>query len=254
MSGADRGSDTDLLRRAHELLAARTTDDRHAHTEDPADPSTVQAMQIALNIPKADVPARTALLEAAAQAVVRVCLDGRVITDEHWRRGVTDWYDHLIRKVARRARNKQWDDVQELPGVTVEVDGAQARAFVPSAVSEVDPLIRKLQIRGTELPADEPGDIDPGVPAIAIDVALEMSVGKAAAQVGHGAMLLAARQPFSWVEAWAGRGFPLQVREISHERLRELSRREGAVIVRDAGFTEVAPDSVTVVAVPGQSA
>ena len=28
----------------------------------------------------------------------------------------------------------------------------------------------------------------------------------------------------------------------------------GAVIVRDAGFTEVEPDSVTVVAVPGQPA
>lgn len=247
-----REFDTDLLRQAHALLAARVSDDRRAHTEDPDDPGTVQAMQIALNIPKQEPPTRTALLEAAAQAVVRVCLDDRVIADEAWNRGVTTWYDHLIRKVARRARNKPWEDVQEVPGVTVDVDGAQVRAFVPSAVSEVDPLIRKLQIRGTELPADEPGEIDRSLPAIAIDAALNMSLGKAAAQVGHGSMLLAARQPVDWVEDWARRGFPVQVREVSHDHLLELAEREGAVVVRDAGFTEVAPDSLTVVAVPGR--
>ncbi len=245
--------DSELLRRAHALLAARTTDDRHAHSEDPEDPSTVQAMQIALNIPKQDAPSRTALLEAAAQAVVRVCLDERAVTDEAWNRGLRNWYDHLIRKVVRRARNKQWEDVQQVAGVTGDVDGAQARAFVPSAVSEVDPLIRKLQIRGTELPADEPGEIDRTLPAIAIDSALDMSLGKAAAQVGHGSMLLAAQQPFAWVENWARWGFPVQVREVSHERLLELREREGAVVIHDAGFTEVAPDSLTVVAVPGEA-
>lgn len=245
---------TGYLFQAHALLVERTADDRHAHSEDPDDPSTVQAMQIALNIPKQDPPTRTALLEAAAEAVLRVCLDERVITDPQWKQGVTTWYDHLIRKVARRARNKQWEDVQALPGVTVDHDGAQVRAFVPSSVVAVDPLIRKLQIRGTELPADAPGDIDRSLPAIAIDAALEMSVGKAAAQVGHGSMLLAARMTPEQVQEWAQAGFAIQVREVSHEYLEELAGREGAVAVRDAGFTEVAPDSLTVVAVPAQQA
>lgn len=243
---------TSFLHQAHALLVERTTDDRHAHSEDPDDPSTVQAMQIALNIPKQDPPTRTALLEAAAEAVLRVCLDDRVIIDPQWNEGVTTWYDHLIRKVARRARNKQWEDVQSLPGVTVDRDGAQVRAFVPSSVAAVDPLIKKLQIRGTELPADAPGDIDRSLPAIAIDAALEMSVGKAAAQVGHGSMLLAARMTPEQVDKWAQAGFVIQVREVSHEYLEELAGRAGAVAVRDAGFTEVAPDSLTVVAVPPQ--
>jgi len=40
-----------------------------------------------------------------------------------------------------------------------------------------------------------------------------MSLGKAAAQVGHGSMLLAAHQPFDWVQSWARRGFELCVVE-----------------------------------------
>lgn len=243
--------DPDLLRGAHELLAARTSTDRRSRTEDPDRPETVQAMQIALHIPKTDPPARTALLAAAAQAVVMVCLDTRAVTDEHWRAGLTGWYDHLIRKVARRARNTPWQDVQAVPGVTAEVDGAQARAFVPSAVTEVPAAVKKLQIRGTDLEPDPARPIDPATPLIAVDKALHMSTGKAAAQVGHGSMLLAAQQPFEWVLRWAEAGYPLQVRGVAAQELAELAARSDAVAVRDAGFTEIAPDSLTVVAVPG---
>lgn len=45
--------------------------------EDPEHPETIQAMQIALNMPKQNPPARTELLESAARAVVGVCLDER---------------------------------------------------------------------------------------------------------------------------------------------------------------------------------
>ena len=44
-------------------------------TENPDEPDTVQAMQIALNLPKQHPPSRHDLLAAAAQAVVAVCLD-----------------------------------------------------------------------------------------------------------------------------------------------------------------------------------
>ena len=45
--------------------------------ENPDEPATIQAMQIALNLPKQEPPARTEVLEAAASAVVAVCLDER---------------------------------------------------------------------------------------------------------------------------------------------------------------------------------
>lgn len=196
-------------------------------------------MQIVLNLPKQDPPARTQVLEAAARAVVAACLCGQ------FQDALDAWYGRRIRKVTRRARNKAWEDVQELPGVTV--DGI-ARAFEPSAVSEVPHAISKLQINGTDLPADNPGPVLADAPVLYVDSSLRMSVGKAAAQVGHGSMLLAAALPLELVEEWTAQGFPLSVREVGADEFARAAEREGAVVVRDAGYTEVAPGSATVVA------
>ena len=46
--------------------------------------------------------------------------------------------------------------------------------------------------RGTDLPFDEPGPPADGVPVVWLNPTLELSLGKAAAQVGHASMLLAA--------------------------------------------------------------
>lgn len=241
-------SDHASLATAHALLVARVSDG--PHSEDPADPGTVQAMQIALHIPKVDPPRRTDVLEAAARSVVKLCLDERVAGDESFRAALEKWYGHLIRKVARRARNAAWERIQELEGVTVTDDSAQVRAFLPSAVSEVPADIKKLQISGTELPLDDPNPIVDAFPVIYIDASLQMSLGKAAAQVGHASMLLAAQQPLEWVARWAAADFKLHVREIEGEEFLSRVVADGAVPVRDAGFTEVAPNSVTVVALP----
>ena len=111
--------------------------------ENPDEPATIQAMQIALNLPKQEPPARTEVLEAAASAVVAVCLDERAGEDGAFAHALGQWYGHRIRKIARRARNKAWRDVQSLLGVTV---ADRARAFAPSAVGEVDPLIGTLTL------------------------------------------------------------------------------------------------------------
>ncbi|RNE49795.1 peptidyl-tRNA hydrolase [Corynebacterium alimapuense] len=207
-------------------------------------------MQIVLEIPKAQPPVRSDLLAAAARSVVAVCFDERAATDPIWRESLSAWYDHLIRKVVRRARNQAWLKVQDLPGVTVNQQGAQARAFIPSPVSEVNALVGKLQISGTELPRDLPDALDPQRPVIFIDAGLKMSTGKAAAQVGHASMLLAAAQPLEWVRDWAASGFELSVRELESASFASRIKDPRAVLVRDAGYTEVAPDSLTVCALP----
>lgn len=239
MTLSDLGTDPFAL--AHKRL--QLVLDPHRDGEDPGNPDSVQAMPIVLDIPKSVTPARTYLLEAAARAVVAVCLDERAGQDTAFATALTKWYGARIRKVARRARNTAWDRVQILPGVTVEQNGARARAFVPSPVHMTEPLIAKLQIGGTDLPLDQPGGICPDIPLIAIDGSLGMSVGKAAAQVGHGSMLLAAQLPLEQARAWAQAGFELQVRELPRA---EFERFVAAVEVRDAGYTEVAPGSVTV--------
>lgn len=245
-SGISFVTASEALRFAHErLVTATQARSWQEGREDPNRPETVQAMQIALNLPKANPPARTDVLEAAARAVVAVCLDERAGGDTAFAEALARWYGHRIRKVARRARNKAWADVQALPGVTV---ADTARAFVPSSVAEVDPRVAKLQIGHTDLPADAPGPPPDDAPVLYIDADLGMSAGKAAAQAGHGSMLLAGAMDFAAVTEWALRGYELSVREVPRLAFQRACAAEGAVIVRDAGFTEIAPGSATVCA------
>ena len=230
---------------AHRLLAETRTDYRQ-RTEDPDDPSTVQAMQLVIHLPKVDPPTRNQVLVDAAKATVAVCLDPRAGELGFWRDGLGRWYDHRIRRVARRARGKAWDDVQALPGVTV----GSVRAFVPTSVADVPHVLSKLQIKGTDLEQSELLLFDANVPTIYVNSTLNMSLGKAAAQVGHAAMLYAAALPLNSAHAWAEQGFALNVREVDGVEFSQACNTPGAVPVQDAGFTEVAPGSTTVVAVP----
>lgn len=241
-------------RDAHRALAEHAADG--PHEENPNDPRTVQAMQLALHLPKTAPASRGAYLTVAARAVVALCLDPRAAEEESWRTALRGWYNHRIRKVTRRARNTAWDAVQGLSGVTI-VDGeepaAMVRAFLPGPVADVPPELRKLQISGTDLPVDhEPvshfsiGDREV---VIAINASLGMSLGKAAAQAGHASMLWAARRGESVVRPWVERGCPLRAVEASAELFAAWRDHPNAVLVRDAGFTEVAPGSVTALAI-----
>lgn len=220
---------------------------------DPDDPALVQAMQMVLHLPKSDPPPRSALLAAAAASAVALCLDPRVGPGGEWEQRYLGWKRSRIRKVARRARGAQWRAANEVDGVTVEIDGAQARAFVPGPVGAVDQRIRRLQIGGTDLEHDDPGPPPPDAPVLWVNSALEMTLGKAAAQVGHAGMLLAGALPLEEARQWARRGLRCAVREADPEHWVRLSRMVAdgtAVAVRDAGFTEVAPGSMTVIATP----
>jgi peptidyl-tRNA hydrolase len=202
----------------------------------------VRAMPVVLRLERPPA-ARTPVLEAAACAALAVCLDPRAQAEGEWHDSVMRWVDARIRKIARRARGAHWAAVQELPGVTVTVGEAQARALLPGPVDEVPKVVGRLQIGGTDLPDDEPGPPPPGVPVIWLNGALGMTVGKAAAQVGHASMLDAAARGLAAVPRYA-------VRTASRDRWAQLGQdvgRGAAVAVRDAGFTEVAPGTITAI-------
>jgi len=209
------------------------------------------AMQLVIHIDKADPPTRTAVCEAAGTAVVRL-LTAPEATEE-WAPAIERWTDGRIRKHARRAsRPVAWAKVADLPGVTVEHDGARVRAFVPTATDAIPADIAKLQLSGTE-PADpdrrtrrvEP--VPAGVVVVTLNPDAEMPLGKAAAAAGHAAQLAHDDMPADRRDAWESNGFAVVVEQPGSDDWAGFV--DGAQVrIVDAGLTVVAPGTVTAVA------
>ncbi|QKW34842.1 hypothetical protein HUT06_13060 [Actinomadura sp. NAK00032] len=203
------------------------------------------AMQLVVRAEKADPPGHGAVCEAAATAVVRLLTDPRAVGGE-WRDAVREWESRRIRKVTRRARGVRWPEAAALPGVTVEHAGAQVRAFPPGPVSDVPPQLAKLQVAGLDLADGEPAPApEPPYAAIALNPDVTITTGKAAAQCGHAAQLLLRQGRRRDVAAWVEAGAAVRL-------VRDVPWRDGVkratIAVRDGGFTEVPPGTMTAIA------
>ncbi|WP_405528600.1 peptidyl-tRNA hydrolase [Streptomyces canus] len=205
-------------------------------------------LPLVVRIEKTAPPARTDALETAARAVLVLLSDERSVGDGEWAEVVRDWQDARIRKVVRRARGAEWRRAEGLPGITVTGKSAEVRVFPPVPLDGWPKDLARLQVSGTDLDDPEPPvAADVTAPVLWLNPDLDMSAGKAMAQAGHGAQL-------AWWElsgeeraAWRDAGFPLAVRAADPARWGELTAG-GLPLVRDAGFTEIAPGSCTVVA------
>ncbi|MFE3325422.1 peptidyl-tRNA hydrolase [Streptomyces sp. NPDC059176] len=208
-------------------------------------------LPLVVRIEKAAPPSRTDALQTAARAVLVLLSDERALGDGEWAQAVRAWQDARIRKVVRRARGAEWRKASALPGITVTGESAEVRVFPPVPLDGWPKELAKLQVSGTELddPA-EPAAAAAAAPArLWLNPALEMSTGKEMAQVGHGAQLLWWDMTGPQRTAWRDAGFPLTVRTPETDRWDALTA-SGLPTVRDAGFTEIAPGSCTVVAEP----
>ncbi len=219
----------------------------------PADPSDRDAnpqyvLPLLVRLERDTPPARTDALETSARAVLTLLADPRATGDGEWAERVHAWEDARIRKVVRRARGGEWRKAGELPGITVTGADAEVRVFPPVPLDGWPKELAKLQVSGTDLddPA-APGAPEPGLPVLWLNPELEMSAGKTMAQTGHAAQLAWWRLDQAQREEWADSGFALAVRTADKDRWAELTASD-LPLVRDAGFTEIAPGSCTVVA------
>ena len=209
------------------------------------------AMQIVLRLERNAVPSRTQLCEAAAAAVVTLIADPRSQPGGPWAESVEHWVHGRIRKIVRRARGAKWDGLAELDQVEVDRAGAQARAFLPGPMDAVPELLAKLQLTGTEPPdLGEPAADHPAGVTIFVTPLVSMTVGKAAAQCGHAAQLAWRTMTLAQRQAWQDAEFPVRVEHPGPTRWAELSATAPVSVV-DAGFTEIAPGTVTTLAVWG---
>ncbi|MFJ6433960.1 peptidyl-tRNA hydrolase [Streptomyces sp. NPDC091416] len=205
-------------------------------------------LPLVVHIEKAAPPARTDALRTAARAVLVMLSDERSTGEGEWAQVMRDWQDARIRKVVRRARGAEWRKACALPGITVTGEAAEVRVYPPVPLDGWPKELAKLQVSGTDLEDSEPPAApDLTGPVLWLNPELGMSAGKEMAQVGHGAQLAWWELSETERKAWREAGFPLSVAVPDAGRWQELTV-SGLPVVRDAGFTEIAPGSCTVVA------
>jgi peptidyl-tRNA hydrolase len=222
-------------------------------------------LTLVVRVEKKARPSQTDALETAARAVLAILADERSYGEGEWADAMTAWQDNRIRKITKRARDIEWRRAEALPGITVTGTGAggsadgegegaapalpaEVRVFPPTGVDDVPPELFKLQVSGTDFEdtADLP-PVEPGVPVLWLNPALEMSSGKAMAQCGHAAQLAWWALPDNARKDWQATDFALAVRTATLTHWTALLKTT-LPVVQDAGFTEIAPGSRTVIA------
>ncbi|MFI6504242.1 aminoacyl-tRNA hydrolase [Nonomuraea typhae] len=207
------------------------------------DERELMVLPLVVRLERAAPPERADALEAAAMAVLGVLAD-----PGEWSEELHAWQaTGRIRKVVRRARGAEWTRVLALPGRTVAHRTAEVRVHPPIPLDGWPKDLSRLQVSGTDL-ADT-ADPGPAVPPVLWEnPALEMTAGKAMAQAGHAAQL-------AWWSCgpaeradWIARGLAVSVRTSPSQEHFDKLAAGGLPVVRDAGFTEIAPGSCTFVA------
>lgn len=207
------------------------------------------ALQLAARVEKTDPPLTVDICAAAVLATVALLDDERSAPGGEWHDAVAAWNGVRIRKIVRRGRASAWQRAQAPDGVTVEHNGAEVRAFVPSRMDEAPEALAKLQIQSSPLDDIEPVAVVPAAHGLMIAVTplVEMSWGKQAAQCAHAGQWAWMRADTSTVERWNCAGRPVTVVH-PDEALWATLADSAPVQIHDGGFTEIPAGTRTAVA------
>jgi peptidyl-tRNA hydrolase len=186
--------------------------------------------------------------ELAGAAAVR-CVRA-FATDERFADDLRAWRERPG-KVTLRARGGQWGQVlaDEPHALAGDAEGEAVVALPPRRRSARGPLLERLQAMTSELePPPERVDPDDARVTYLVNPRLEMSSGKTLAQIAHAAVMAA---DGGALEAWVAGGCAAHVAAPAQATFDALCVFDGlAARVVDAGLTEVAPGTVTVLALP----
>ncbi len=220
--------------------------------EQTSDPSP-WALQLAVRVEKTDPPAIPAICAASALATIELLAVRRSHAGGEWHEAVAQWNGARIRKLVRRGRGSAWLRAQEPSGVTVERDGAEVRAFVPSPMDQAPAALAKLQIQSSPLDDVDPVGAVPDVTGLIIAVTphVPMSWGKQAAQCAHAGQRAWMTADAGVAETWDWSGRPITVIWPSPTLWSELVE-QAPVQIHDGGFTEIPAGTKTTVAWWGQ--
>ena len=210
-----------------------------------------RALQMAVRVEKLTPPELDDAFIAAAKGVIALLDDYRCIPGGEWHDEVASWKSARIRKICRRARASAWQRAQGAAGRTVSYGTAEVRVFVPGIIDQAPPEVSKLQIQASPLPPMDP--VDTLVPVavstvtIGLNPSVDMTWGKQAAQVGHAAQRcwesLSRHDRLDWNAGTR------QVRVVAATPALWDERFASAPTqIRDGGFTEVAPGTLTAAA------
>jgi hypothetical protein len=183
------------------------------------------------------------LAGAAAVACLRV-----FATQPDHAEAIAAWRERPGKVCLRARTNAQWEQVLAEPHTLAGAPGGEAVvALPPRRRSQRGPLLERLQAMSSSLePPPEDAPAPRGTVTYALNPAAVMSSGKTVAQIAHAAVMAA---DTGELEEWVAAGCPGQVIAPGPERFAALAA-QGTCVARvvDAGLTEVAPGTVTVLA------
>lgn len=174
------------------------------------------------------------------------CL-GALGGDQRFAGSFRAWHDQP-RKVALRASEEEFDQLcAELAGAVVATEAGPALLCLPPRrKSERTELLRELRpFTDARRPAEAPPEPEGERLVYVVRPGVLRTMGKAMAQAGHAAVECMERNGPAAVEE------PGRVcAAAGDEDWERVKRAPGAVVVADAGHTQVAPGTETVVALP----
>ena len=195
------------------------------------------SMPFIVRVEKDKVPSHEEVIDASVKAFIAF-LDDERASSGIWSAVTSEWLKGRIRKVSRRARGAAWDKAVALGGIVASSGNAEVLVLPPHPVDAIPAEIKKLQVSGLDLEkTDSLIKHDTGL-MISLNPDVTISTGKTVAQVCHAVQVAVMNADVSTLENWKANDFLVSF--VAWD-----SDLAWSAEIQDAGFTEIAPGTVT---------